>query len=137
MKRLPILAALFALLAFAPHAQAQPDLDATINAARSGLTNMQASAAVENIEGWQEALRGADEQIFRNLADDLEMLKDELQRSRLRPRMIGRALMQVGQRTSVSSFYAEGMTAQKLSTLGSALTGAGRMLAGISGGSGM
>ena len=112
------------------HAQ---DLDGTLAAAEGGLTNLAPSAAVENIDGWIDALEGSDEAIFRNLAGDLEQLKMELQKSKLNGRMIGRALMQVGQRTSVSSFYAEGVTAQKLSTLGAVLTRAGKMLAGQGG----
>lgn len=133
LRRAALLSALAALFALAPNVQAQ-DLDGTISAAQGGLTNLAPAAAVENIDGWIAALEGSDEAIFRNLAADLGQLKTELTKSKPNGRMIGRALMQVGQRTSVSSFYAEGMTAQKLSTLGSALTKAGRMLAGINGG---
>jgi hypothetical protein len=132
LRPLALFAALFALVAAAPAGQAQ-DLDGTISAVQGGLTNLAPAAAVENIDGWIAALEGSDEAIFRNLAADLEDLKMELTKSEPSGRMIGRALMQVGQRTSVSSFYAEGMTAQKLSVLGSALTRAGKMLAGQGG----
>ncbi len=112
-------------VAAAPAPTLPPDLQATIAAVQSGLTVLPADAAVENIDGWREALAGSPNPIAREVYQDLGSLKTELTSGSIDGEAVGRLLVSMGTHTQRLSISATGETAAGLSRLGGLLADAG------------
>ena len=123
--RLPLAAALALVLgvAAAPRPDLPPDVRATIETLQMGLTNIPADAAVENIEGWRDALAGNSNPYARAVHRDLGMLRSELTSGDIDGEMVGLYLVRMGTYTKV---LGEGNA--DLTQLGDILVGAGFML---------
>ena len=104
---------------------APPDLQATIAAVRGDLTALPAEAALENIDGWREALQGSPNPLAREVYTDLGSLRSELTSGRIDGDRVSRLLISLGTNTQRLSIATEGDTAAGLSRLGSALVDAG------------
>jgi hypothetical protein len=124
--RLSLAAALVALGFTA--APSTPGLQETIQALQGGLTALPAEAAVENIDGWREALAGSDNPLAREVYTDLGLLKDELTSGSIDGERVGLLLVDMGVATQRLSIPAEGETAAGLSRLGGLLVDAGYSL---------
>ena len=124
MTKLRLLLAALVLPALA-FAAAPPDLQATINAVQGDLTALPAEAALENIDGWREALQGSPNPIAREVYTDLGALRSELTSGRIDGDRVSRLLISLGTNTQRLSIATEGETAAGLSELGSALVDTG------------
>ena len=120
--RLFLAAALVTALGFTA---APPDLQATISALQGGLTALPAQAAVENIDGWREALAGSANPLAREVNTDLGALRSELTSGSIDGDQVSRLLIRLGSNTQRLSVSAEGDTASGLSQLGGLLVDAG------------
>lgn len=107
---------------------ATPGLQETIQALQGGLTALPAEAAVENIDGWREALAGSNNPLAREVYTDLGELKTELTSGSIDGERVGVLLVDMGIATQRLSISAEGETAAGLSQLGGLLTDAGYSL---------
>ena len=96
-------------------------LEATIQAAQGGLTDMPIGAAVSNIEGWEQRLRNADNPALIPIADNLEALQVELQSEQIDGQQVGRMLVQLGEQTIEAASMAEPEVADGLVRLGNLL----------------
>ena len=122
MKRLLLSLVAVAALGFAA---APPSLTATIDAVQSGLTSLPADAALENIDGWREALNGSSNPIARDVASDLTMLRAELTQPTIDGDRVGRLLIDMGIKTQRLSIAADASTERDLARLGILLMDAG------------
>jgi hypothetical protein len=107
---------------------AEAELDATIQAAEGGLTNLPVSAAVSNIEGWENRLRAAGDPSLQPIADNLASLRQELQSPSIDGAAVGRLLNQLGQQTTEAAAGADPAVSQRLNRLGTLLSQAGTQL---------
>lgn len=105
-------------------------LQTTIGAAEAGLTNLPAATALDVIGQWQTTLRGANQPALTEIADDLQMLQQQLQATPTNGAEIGQTLARMGGRTTAAASQAEGATADQLRRLGELLTQAGNQLSG-------
>ncbi|MBC8160032.1 MAG: hypothetical protein H7Z42_02345 [Roseiflexaceae bacterium] len=101
------------------------DLDDTIGALQGGLTSISPTAAVSNIDGWQQKLSGLG---LTDVASDLGELKGLLTSGNLDGKKIGAVLTRLGEKTSASASQAPAADMPKLQQLGSMLSGAGKTL---------
>ena len=86
------------------------------------------TAAVANIEAWQERLRGAGDDSLTAVADQLEILKTELQADSPDSAAISSLLADLAEATQQAAQGATGDTAQQLNDLASQLGGDGGMM---------
>lgn len=124
MAKLSALLATAAVLAVG-FTTAPPDLQATIRALQGGLTALPAQAAVENIDGWREALAGSPNPLAREVHADLGALRSELTSGSIDGDQVSRLLVRMGANTQRLSVAAEGDAAAGLSQLGGLLVDAG------------
>ena len=106
-------------------ATAPPDLQATIQAVQGGLTNLPAGAAVDNIDGWRDALQNSPNPTAQEVYRDLGSLRSELTSGSIDAERVGRLLVSMGSNTQRLSIAAEDETAAGLSRLGGLLVDAG------------
>lgn len=107
---------------------APPDLEATIRAVQGGLTSLPAEAAVDNIDGWRDALRASPNPIAREVYYDLGSLREELTSSEIDGERVGGLLIELGFNTQRLSIGLEGEMAANMAQLGRLLADAGFML---------
>lgn len=122
--------AVFGLAAFVAR-PANPGLDATISALQSGVANIPAQAALENIDGWRAALANRQEPALRRIHQDLGTLRAELQRTPINGARVGRLMIELGSATTVAAASVQGEDAAKLARLGGLLGQNGRRLTGL------
>lgn len=102
----------------------------TIEAFKKGITKMTASAAVKNIEGWEEKLESAEVSGSKTILRDLGALKKALQMDEPDGERIYELMFRLGTQTSSIAEKAE-RDGDKLTQLGEALTAAGEEGDGI------
>ncbi len=106
------------------------DLQTTVSALQSGVTNIPPEAAVTNIDGWVQRLRASNEPSLENIADDLQQLRDMLSSGNLDGQSIGQLLTQIGSQTTSAAAQADSSSQRQLQELGRLLSQAGSQLSG-------
>ena len=106
------------------------DVPGTIAALESGLTNIPAGAAVDNINGWIAKLDGAGFEGADEITDHLAQLRGELQETELDGAAIGGHLSRLGELTTAAADGASSSSQEGLRTLGGLLSSGGAMLSG-------
>ena len=99
-----------------------PQFAATIKHFTEGLTSFTITAAVKNIEGWEAKLQDVDAPGAKAIVKDLEKLKEHLQDEKLDGKAIGALVTKLGKETVALAKHGEGETAEKIKSLGEALT---------------
>lgn len=89
------------------HDAALGDLEQTAAALDAGVTSMYPSAAMQVIDRWEQQCRSAADESLTPVADGLVVLRDALSQNRLDGRVIGRALLDLADATSVATQRAE------------------------------
>lgn len=105
-------------------------LSGTVEAARGGLTNMAASAAVSNIQQWQQTLTAANNPALQPIVTDLQALEQALQAQPIDGAQVGQILSRLGEQTTAAASAAEAGTADQVRELGGLLSQAGSQLSG-------
>ncbi len=105
-----------------------PQFAATIKHIMEGLTSFTISAAVKNIEGWEEKLKDIETPGAKTIVKDLENLKKHLHADELDGKAIGTLVAKLGKETVALAKHGEGDTAEKVKSLGEALTHAAESL---------
>ena len=103
-------------------------LDSVNTAAKAGLTNLPAAAAVSLIQGIETRLRGTRNAGLRSIAADLASLRSELGQSTINGRRVGTILSRVGPKVTRVAGTQSGALRTTLRSVGSELTSAGRSL---------
>ena len=101
-----------------------PQFAATIKHITDGLTSFTISAAVKNIEGWEEKLKDVDAPGAKTIVKDLESLKKHLHGDNLDGKAIGTLVAKLGKETVALAKHGEGEQAEKIKSLGEALSAA-------------
>ena len=98
-----------------------PQFAATIKHITDGLTGFTISAAVKNIEGWEDKLKDVDAPGAKTIVKDLENLKKHLHGEQLDGKAIGALVTKLGKETVALAKHGEGESADKIKSLGEAL----------------
>ena len=101
-----------------------PQFDATIKHIKDGVKSFTVSAAVKNIEGWEETLGKLDTPGAKTIIRDLESLKKHLHADPIDGPAIHKLVAKLGKETVTFAGKSEGKNAEKAKKLGEALTAA-------------
>ena len=101
-----------------------PQFDATIKHIKDGVKSFTVSAAVKNIEGWEATLEKVEAPAAKTIIKDLENLKKHLQADKLDGGQIKKLVLKLGKETVTIAGKSEGKNAEKIKSLGEALTAA-------------
>ncbi len=99
-----------------------PQFDATIKHIKDGVKGFTVAAATKNIEGWEATLEKVDAPGVKGIVRDLESLKKHLHAKELDGEAIRKLVAKLGKETVSIAGKAEGKNAEKVKTLGEALT---------------
>ena len=99
-----------------------PQFDATIKHLKEGVKGFTVSAAVKNIEGWEATLEKLEAPGVKGIIKDLENLKKHLHAKELDGAAIKKIVAKLGKETVTLAGKAEGKNAEKVKSLGEALT---------------
>lgn len=105
-------------------------LSGTVEAARGGPTNMAASAAVSNIQQWQQTLTAANNPALQPILTDLQALEQALQAQPIDGSQVGQILSRLGGQTTAAAAAAEPGAADQVRELETLLSQAGSQLSG-------
>ncbi len=97
----------------------------TLEAFKKGITRMTVSAAVKNIEGWEDKLESIEVSGSKTILRDLGALKKALQMDEPDGARIRELMSRLGTQTASISEKSDGRDNDKLTQLGEALTSAG------------
>lgn len=103
-------------------------LDSVDTAAKAGLTNLPATAAVALIERIEAQLRGERRPALRSIARDLSALRTELGAERVDGRRVGVILRRIGPKVTTVARTQSGPVRGTLQSIGQELTTAGQQL---------
>ena len=101
-----------------------PQYDATIKHLKDGVKSFTISAAVKNIEGWEATLEKVEAPAAKTIIKDLENLKKHLQADKINGGQIKNLVLKLGKETVAIAGKTEGKNAEKIKSLGEALTSA-------------
>ena len=101
-----------------------PQYDATIKHVKDGLKSFTVSAAVKNIEGWEATLGKVESPAAKTIIKDLENLKKHLQADKINGGQVKNLVLKLGKETVAIAGKTEGKNAEKIKSLGEALTSA-------------
>lgn len=104
-------------------------LDTTISALQGGVTSLSPEAGVGVIDQWRERLSHETDPYLREIADDLDTLKQQLGAQQPDQVTIGETLQGLGEKSKRAA-AAGGEYADALRTLGDALENQGRAVSG-------
>ncbi len=99
-----------------------PQFDATIKHIKEGVKTFTVAAAVKNIEGWEATLEKVEASGAKTIIRDLENLKKHLHAEEIDGEAIKKIVAKLGKETLAMASHAEGKTAEKVKSLGEALT---------------
>ena len=102
-----------------------PQFDATIKHIKDGVKGFTVSAAVKNIEGWETTLEKIEAPGVKGIIRDLESLKKHLQADKIDGSQIKKLMVKLGHETVTLAGKADSKNAEKIKTLGEALSHAG------------
>ncbi len=101
-----------------------PQFDATIKHIKDGVKSFTISAAVKNIEGWEATLEKVEAPAAKTIVKDLENLKKHLQADKINGSQVKSLVLKLGKETVAIAGKTEGKNAEKIKSLGEALTSA-------------
>jgi len=101
-----------------------PQFDATIKHINDGVKGFTITAAVKNIESWEATLGKIEISGTKTIIKDLETLKKHLQAKEIDGAAIKKIVAKLGKETVTIAGKAEGKNAEKIKSLGEALTSA-------------
>jgi hypothetical protein len=110
--------------------QGSSDLNTTVSALQSGVTNIPPEAAITNIDGWAQRLQASNDPDLEQIADNLTQLRNMLSSGNLDGLAIGQLLTQLGSQTSSAASKADVSAQSQLQELGRLLSQAGSQLSG-------
>ena len=99
-----------------------PQFAATIKHITEGVKSITMSAAIKNIEGWETKLQGVNLPEAKAIVKDLESLKKHLQADALDGNAIRKLVTKLGKETVAIAKKADADKADKIQSLGEALT---------------
>lgn len=102
-----------------------PQFAATIKHLGEGVKGFTISAAVKNIEGWENALDEMDTPGAKGIARDLGRLKTMLQKEEIDGEAVKALMGKLGEATVKLAGKADSKNAEKVKQLGEALSSAG------------
>ncbi|WP_419730153.1 hypothetical protein [Lichenicola sp.] len=101
-----------------------PQFDATIKHIQAGLKGFTVAAAVKNIEGWEATLEKVEAPGVKGIIRDLESLKKHLHADPIDGAAIRKLVVKLGHETVTIAGKADSKNAEKIKSLGEALTAA-------------
>ncbi|MGG5890328.1 hypothetical protein ACLF3G_24730 [Falsiroseomonas sp. HC035] len=101
-----------------------PQFAATIKHIKEGVKGFTISAAVKNIEGWEETLGKMEVTGAKTMVRDLERLKKLLQAEEIDGEAVKTVVAKLGKETVTMAGRSEGAKAEKIRELGEALNNA-------------
>ena len=101
-----------------------PQFDATIKHIKDGVKSFTIGAAVKNIEGWEATLEKVEGAGAKAIVKDLEHLKKLLHADPIDGGAVKTLVTKLGKETVKIAGHAEGGSAEKIKSLGEALTSA-------------
>lgn len=101
-----------------------PQFDATIKHIKDGVKSFTIAAATKNIEGWEATLEKIETPGVKTIIRDLESLKKHLHADPLDGAAIQKLVAKLGKETVTLAGKADSKNAEKVKTLGEALTAA-------------
>ena len=99
-----------------------PQFDATIKHIKEGVKGFTVAAAVKNIEGWEATLEKVEAPGVKAIIKDLESLKKHLHAEKIDGEAIKKIVAKLGKETVTIAGKSEGKNAEKIKSLGEALT---------------
>ena len=99
-----------------------PQFDATIKHLKDGVKGFTVKAAVTNIEGWEATLEKIDSPAAKTIIKDLENLKKHLHADPINGEQIKKLVQKLGKETVAIAGKSESKNAEKIKSLGEALT---------------
>ena len=99
----------------------------TLDLFSEGLGNLMLAQVVQNIEGWQERLRAADDPQLASIAEELEELKAELQSGSVNREAASVLLTSLGEQTVAAAEAASSGLQDRLTVLGAFLQEVGQV----------
>ena len=99
-----------------------PQFDATIKHIKDGVKGFTVAAATKNIEGWEATLEKLDTPGVKAIVKDLENLKKHLHAKELDGEAIKKLVAKLGKETVAIAGKSDGKNAEKIKTLGEALS---------------
>ena len=99
-----------------------PQFEATIKHIKEGVKSFTISAAVKNIEGWEATLEKVEISGVKTIVRDLESLKKHLHAKEIDGAAVKQLIAKLGKETVTVAGRADGKTAEKVKSLGEALT---------------
>ncbi len=99
-----------------------PQFAATIKHLKDGVKGFTISAAVKNIEGWEETLGKVEVSGAKTIIKDLENLKKNLQSKEINGEQVKSLLLKLGKETVTIAGKSDGKDAEKIKELGESLT---------------
>ena len=101
-----------------------PQFDATIKHIQQGLKGFTVAAAVKNIEGWEATLEKVEAPGVKGIIRDLESLKKHLHADPIDGATIRKLVVKLGHETVTIAGKSHSKNAEKIKSLGEALTSA-------------
>ncbi len=101
-----------------------PQFDATIKHIKDGVKGFTVAAATKNIEGWEATLEKIDAPGVKTIVKDLESLKKALHAKEIHGDTVRKLIAKLGKETIAIASKSESKNAEKIKTLGEALSGA-------------
>lgn len=99
-----------------------PQFDATIKHIKEGVKGFTVAAAVKNIEGWEATLEKVEAPGVKAIIKDLEALKKHLHAEKIDGEAIKKIVAKLGKETVTIAGKSESKNAEKIKSLGEALT---------------
>lgn len=99
-----------------------PAFAATANAFEKGVDTIKPAAAIKLIEGWEEALHGAEVSGAKGIVDDLERLKKALSSDAPDGEKVKALVTKLGEATTKIAGHADDKTKDKVAELGKTLS---------------
>ena len=99
-----------------------PQFDATIKHIKDGVKSFTVAAAVKNIEGWEATLEKVEAPGAKAIIKDLEALKKHLHAEKIDGEAIKKIVAKLGKETVAIASKGESKNAEKIKSLGEALT---------------
>ena len=99
-----------------------PQFDSTIKHIKDGVKGFTISAAIKNIEGWEATLEKLEVSGVKTIIKDLENRKKHLHAKEIDGAAIKKLIAKLGKETVTIAGRSEGKNAEKIKSLGEALT---------------
>ena len=99
-----------------------PQFDATIKHIKEGVKGFTVSAAIKNIEGWETTLEKVETPGVKTIVKDLQSLKKLLQADAIDGDKVKNLVLKLGKETVTIAGKSDSKNAEKIKSLGEALT---------------